>query len=123
MRNWTFGRKVGIGFAVAIIALIVVGIVGYRASVSLIANDERVAHTQQVRRQIQVLLTDLINAETGQRGYVITGKDDFLAPYTAALVDVDRDYLSLRALVADNARQVQRLDQMRTQTDEKLNEM
>jgi methyl-accepting chemotaxis protein len=123
MRNWTFGRKVGMGFAIAIIALIVVGVVGYRAAVSLIANDERVAHTQQVRREIQILLTDLINAETGQRGFVIAGKDDFLAPYTAALVDIDRDYLALRALTSDNPHQLERLDRLRMQIDEKLTEM
>jgi methyl-accepting chemotaxis protein len=123
MRNWTFGRKVGMGFAIAIIALIVVAVAGYRASMSLIANDERVAHSQQVRQKIQVLLADLINAETGQRGYVLTAKDNFLAPYTSALSEIERDYSELRRLTSDNASQQQRLDRLRVQIDDKLNEM
>ena len=80
--NWTFGRKVGAGFAVTAIALAVIAVTGYRSARSLIANDELVAHTHQVRRQIADVLTQTINAETGQRGYVITGQDSFLAPYT-----------------------------------------
>lgn len=123
MRNWTFGRKLGMGFAIAIIALIGVGIVGYRASVSLIANDERIAHAQLVRRQIQIVLTDLINAETGQRGFVISGKEDFLLPYTTALVDIEHDYSTLRALTIDDPHQTERLDRMRVEVDAKLAEM
>jgi len=123
MGNWTFGRKVGAGFAVAILALLVVAVAGYRTTTSLILNDGEVAHTYAVREQLQQLFADLLDAETGQRGYVITGKDDFLAPYTHALGELDHDVSELRRLAADNSETLRRLDAVKIQIDLKLGEM
>jgi methyl-accepting chemotaxis protein len=122
-RSWTFGRKIAAGFAIAVVGLTAVAITGYRSAKSLIANDELVAHTQLVRRQIAELALQLVNAETGQRGFVITGKEDFLQPYTAALASLDSTYTELRRLTADNPVQQQRLDQLRPQLDGKLAEL
>ncbi len=121
--NWTFGRKVGAGFAVTAIALAVIAVTGYRSARSLIANDELVAHTHQVRRQIADVLTQTINAETGQRGYVITGQDSFLAPYTTGTAAVKATADELRRLTSDNPNQQARLDHMQPLVQRKLDEM
>src|SRR5262245_32920213 len=123
LRNWTFGRKVGGGFAVSVIALVVIAVTGYRSAKSLIANDELVAHTHQVRRQLAELLIQLLNAETGQRGYVITGKDEFLEPYSAGISQVDKTQADLRQLTSDNPNQTRRLDAVRPLIDSKLAEL
>jgi methyl-accepting chemotaxis protein len=122
-RNWTFARKLAAGFAIAIVALIVVGMAGYRSAKALVANDELVTHTQQVRREISLLLVKLVDAETGQRGFVITGHQEFLEPYTAALAAIDTAYVGLRGLTSDNANQQRRLDQLKPQLDAKLAEL
>jgi len=121
--DWTFGRKVGSGFAVTIIALIVIGLTGLRSARTMIANDERVAHTHLVRRQLTELLAQLVNAETGQRGFVITAKDEFLEPYTAALVSVEKTHAELRRLTIDNPNQTRRIDDMHPLIDGKLAEL
>ena len=121
--KWTFSRRVGLGFSVAIVALAVVAVVGLRSAKLLVANSEQVAHTQLVRRQIAELLVQLVNAETGQRGYVITGRDEFLQPYTTALANLDKAYTELRRLTADNPDQQRRLDAMKPMIDEKLAEL
>ncbi|MEO6772906.1 MAG: CHASE3 domain-containing protein [Kofleriaceae bacterium] len=123
MHSWTFGRKVGAGFAIAILALVVVAVAGYRTTTSLIANDHEVAHTHAVRQQLQLLLVDLVNAETGQRGFVITGKDTFLAPYTQALAAIDHDITALRRLTADNPDQLRRLEALTSKIELKQAEM
>jgi methyl-accepting chemotaxis protein len=120
LRNWTFGRKVGGGFAVTVVALIVIAVAGYRSAQSLILNDARVAHTHQVRRQLAELLTQLVNAETGQRGFVITAKDEYLEPYTAALGSIDKIYAEVRLLTIDNPAQTHRLDAIRPLIDARL---
>jgi CHASE3 domain sensor protein len=122
-RNWTFGRKVGGGFAVTVVALIVVAVTGYRSAKSLIANDELVAHTQKVRHDLAELLIQLVNAETGQRGFVITAKDEFLEPYNEALGTIDKNFAELRQLTIDNPGQTRRLDALRPLIDSKLLEM
>ncbi|MDB4955008.1 MAG: histidine kinase [Myxococcales bacterium] len=121
--NWTFGRKLGSAFAVTVVALIAIAVTGYRSTKSLIANDERVAHTHQVRRQIAELLSSVVNAETGQRGFVITAKDEFLEPYNAALLAIDRTFAGVRGLTLDNEQQTRRLDSMRPVIDAKLAEL
>ena len=122
-RNWTFGRKVGAGFAVTVVALAVVAATGYRSAKSLIANDELVAHTHLVRRELADLLAQLVNAETGQRGFVITGHDEFLEPYNVALGQIEKLYAEIRQLTADNPNQTRRLDQLRPLIDSKLAEL
>jgi PAS domain S-box-containing protein len=54
-------------------------------------------------------LSTLKDAETGQRGFLLTGQAAFLEPYQAALRDADRDLQSLAALVASDARDAQRI--------------
>jgi len=121
--NWTFGRKVGGGFALTVIALIVIAVSGYRTANKLIENDHWVAHTHQVRRQIAELLVQLLSAETGGRGFVISGQDDFLEPYTAALGTIDKVHAELRQLTIDNPAQTQRLDAMRPLIDARIDDM
>jgi signal transduction histidine kinase len=70
--------------------LIMLGIVG--ASVWLARQNEAnlgdAAHTQIVRAKTVDLLEAVTTAETGQRGYLLTGSEAYLAPYTAATVRV-----------------------------------
>ena len=72
MRTWTFGRKIAIGFIIAAIALVVIGVTGYRSAQAVSEANRWVSHSQQIRRAIADLMTEVLNAETGQRGYVLT---------------------------------------------------
>lgn len=121
--NWTFGRKIGAGFAVAVIALVVVAITGYQSTRSLLASNNLVVHTQKVRGKIAQLRNAIVDAETGQRGFVITGREEFLQPYTEALGRVDSTYAELRQLTADAPDQRRRLDLLKPQIDTKLDEL
>ncbi|NVB82447.1 MAG: histidine kinase [Kofleriaceae bacterium] len=121
--RWTFGRKVGAGFAVAALALLVIAITGYQSARSLLANNALVQHTEAVRVETAKLLAAVVDAETGQRGFVITGREEFLEPYNQALGTVDRAYLELRRLTADNPEQQRRLDLLKPQIDTKLDEL
>ena len=122
-RNWTFGRKVGGGFAVTAVALILVAVTGYRSAKTLIANDELVSHTHKVQLELAELLVQLVNAETGQRGFVITAKDEFLEPYNEALAGIDKVFAEMRQLTIDNPIQTRRLEALRPLIDGKLAEL
>jgi len=109
---WTFGKKIAAGFAVAFALLTIVGSAGYRSIDSLTKTSVLVAHTHQVVEKIADVLKQLTDAETGQRGFIITGVDSFLEPYqtgTAAATTVVKD---LRTLTADNRNQQRRLDEV-----------
>ena len=71
-----------------------------------------VTHTHEVLEHIANVLSLLKDAETGQRGYVITGDEAFLEPYQTAVGSVPSVVKELRQLTADNPNQQKRLDQM-----------
>src|ERR1019366_32183 len=111
VQSWTFGRKIALGFGLSVLILIVVGSVAYRSTDVLIENNARVAHTHLVLEDIAQVLSLIKDAETGQRGFVITGNDAFLEPYREALVPLPKTVANLRSLTTDNLRQQRRLDE------------
>ncbi|MES1182665.1 MAG: CHASE3 domain-containing protein [Myxococcales bacterium] len=107
--SWTFGRKLALGFAVAILTILLIGVSGHRANAGLIENDHWVTHTEEVKRTLAQVLSGVKDAETGQRGFLLTGDERFLEPYHQAVEEIDRSFAALRRLTADNPQQQQRL--------------
>jgi methyl-accepting chemotaxis protein len=122
-RNWSFALRLGAGYALAGLTLLIVALIGYRSTVTLIANDDAVSHTYQIRTELAELLSLMKDAETGQRGFVITGDDSYLEPYRAALQDIRKTQETLRDLTADNPGQSRRVADLGPLIDDKLNEL
>ncbi len=98
-------RKVWWSFSLGLVLLGIIGVTTYAEVVKLRKFDALVDHTHQVissLRQVQSLVTD---AETGQRGYLITGDAFYLKHYNDALQSLDGELVMLRNLVNDNPRQ------------------
>ena len=88
-----------------------------------IAAQGAVNHTYQVLMELDALFLDLTRAETGQRGFLITGNEQYLEPYTAAVQTIQQHRAALQALTADNARQQARLAGLQPLIDSKLAEL
>lgn len=123
MSNWTLGRKIAAGFALSFLLLAVIGSVAYRSISALTRTSYSVTHTHQVLERISLVLGMLVDAETGQRGFVITSDEQYLEPYQKALGELDSTVRDLRALTADNPKQQTRLDEVGTLIARKLAEM
>jgi methyl-accepting chemotaxis protein len=123
VRGMTIGRKLAAIFAGIAVVFGGVCLVSYRSVGSLAENAGLVEHTYRVLTEIDALDSSLKDAETGQRGYVITGEDSYLAPYLQAIKDLDTEQRTLRDLTADNARQQQRLDALAPLVQSKLAEL
>ena len=78
------------------------------------ADAASVAHTHRGIETLDTLLTDLIDAETGERGFLLTGRNSYLQPYTAALSHLNSDFDLVRELTADNSGQQRKLDRMKS---------
>jgi signal transduction histidine kinase len=74
--------------------------------------DEWVAHTFQVRADLQYALVLLVDAETGVRGYVMSSQPDYLQPYQMAQQDLTPALNQLLADVQDNPSQTDRVRQI-----------
>ena len=60
-----------------------------------------VAHTYSVKLALQQLLTRLVDAETGERGYIITNEAGYLEPYNGARQNALSDLARIRTLTSD----------------------
>jgi methyl-accepting chemotaxis protein len=118
--NWTFGRKLLFGFGVAVLTLLVIGASGYRSAEHVIKSDRWVSHTHEVRTKIADLMSFLKDAETGSRGFVITGDETFLDSYRVALPELAKIVGDLRTLTIDNYVQQHRLVALQALLDGKL---
>jgi methyl-accepting chemotaxis protein len=123
LQNWTFGRRLAAGFGLAGLTLMVIAVVSYRNIHTLIETDGWVTHTHQVRGELADLLSQVKDAETGQRGYIITGSEAYLEPYRSALSQIKPIVDDLRRLTADNPQQQRRLAALQPLLDAKLAEL
>jgi len=71
-----------------------------------------VEHTHKVISEGQQLIKLIVDMETGERGFLITGKEHFLEPFNAAKVLWDKKLPLLKELVSDNTEQVKRLEEI-----------
>lgn len=82
-----------------------------------------VTHTYQVRIKIKELIKLLVDAETGQRGYLLTSNEDFLKPFHESQENIDTTLHQLNVLVNDNDLQAKRLDSIKSMTNLRLKAM
>jgi methyl-accepting chemotaxis protein len=106
--SWTFGKKIGAGFGLAGVVLLVIALFGYRSTQQLIENERLVAHTHDVRRQLAKLKSLLVDVETAQRGFIITGNSDFLRNFAERTKELEQIIVEVRTLTLDNANQQRR---------------
>ncbi len=111
------------GFALAFLAVILIGLFSYRSLENRASSAERVTHTLAIREQIATLLATLRDAETGQRGYLLTGVESYLDPYTKAQGALVPQFKSLRALIQDSPVQKERLEALQRFINEKMTEL
>jgi methyl-accepting chemotaxis protein len=100
-----------------------VSLVSYQSVSSLLGNSAMVDHTYKVLGRVDAVRSSLKDAETGQRGYLITADQAYLDPHTQALTDLDAEQKDLRTLTKDNPRQQQRLDDLAPLVAAKLAEL
>lgn len=102
-------KNVTWGFGLALLILSIIGIVCYWSTAQLVEVAGKVMHTHQVLGELETLLSELKDAETGQRGYVITGDERYLEPYHASVEEVKPKLQEIAALTADNPNQQRQL--------------
>lgn len=102
-----------VSFVVAVFVLFFISSLSYRQLKSLTETEQLVSHTYKVQILLEQLFSLTKDAETGQRGFVITKDSAFLQPYFNARVKIDSIYDQLRILTKDNVAEQQNLDQLK----------
>jgi len=86
----------------------------------LLSSEDWVQHTLQVINQVELIMSSAKDAETGNRGFLITGEDAYLEPYTAALKELPAEIDGFTRLTVDNPSQQARATDLRAVLDERL---
>jgi signal transduction histidine kinase len=103
--------------------VLLLGVLTYGGLASTRPARERVLSTHRAIEAAQSVLQDVANAETGQRGFLITTDERYLEPYHAALGRLAVDTALLRTLVDTDAVQKHELDSLSTALDVKVAEL
>lgn len=122
MKKITLPRMV-ISLPLAVLAafcLLAVNEVSFRQSTAAAANMER---AQQTRGILNKLMQNLLDAETGQRGYLLTGDETYLEPYTSSLDDINQNLDSLREMFTPYKQQLNDFGVMSRHISRKLAEI
>src|SRR5437868_3055668 len=113
----TVATRIVLAFGVALAAPGAVSLMAYRSTTRLVAAGNLVAQTHGVLANLEALLSLVKDAETGQRGYLLTGEKSYLESYTGAREKVRPVLDNLRELMKDDPAQQGRLDQLRPLLD------
>lgn len=117
------GTKIGSGFALGLAVFSVVGFIAYRGTHQLVETARAEAHTYQVLSGLDEILSLAKDAETGQRGYILTGEPRYLEPYQTAIKKIEQKTTDIRELTADNPSQQRNLDALDPAIKDKLAEL
>ena len=93
------------GFVAAALVLILTFVVGLTSLRNVYDTSEAVARTYAVKADLEGLLSTLVDAETGGRGYVITGDEEFLESYNRARQEITGQVNHAASLLQHSAEQ------------------
>jgi methyl-accepting chemotaxis protein len=116
----SIGKKITTGFGLSLMVLLAVALASYLGAQQLISTTAGLVSTREHARRIREMRALLLEAESGQRGFLLTGEPGFLRPYEQALQEVNTSLESLRRTFANNPAQRERLSQLEPLVREKL---
>lgn len=115
--------RLKVGFAAGIIVMLANAVIPYQTFAWLSVANEAAEAAQQVVAATNEVLSMLRDAETGQRGYVLTARREFLKSYEVAIRDIRPQLTRLNALLVNRPELRHRLETLNRQVEDKIREM
>jgi PAS domain S-box-containing protein len=100
-----WNRKVQIAFGSAMVTLLIVGGISYRAMMLSYESAQWVRHTHEVLDTLKDMLVGMSSIESAIRGFALTGNEDYLISYRANLLNIAEAQTAIRTLTQDNPSQ------------------
>ena len=109
---WALDRTITAGCVIGVAVMLVAAGTSYNFTNRLLQTATLVSHTHKVLKEIEDVMVDVAEIESGQRGYIITGDERLLERREDTKIDLHRDVGEIRALTVEDSRQQRRLDQL-----------
>lgn len=120
--NWLLRNRTGVAFAAAAGLILAIAVIAVGAR-DLAEQYQTVRQTGQVLGELDGVLSAVTDAETGQRGFLMTGDERYLAPYLTAFDSAASHLQTLRSLTEGNVRQRRHVDAVEPLVMDKLGEL
>jgi CHASE3 domain sensor protein len=111
---------IGVALAAPLLLLLLLAVIALQSTASVEAANATVLHTYRALSQVDSTLSLMKDAETGQRGYLLTGREEFLEPYQEALEQLPAVREQLKATIGHEARYTGRLQLLDALIEQKL---
>ena len=108
----SISRKVIIGAGFTLLMLGMIAVTSFMTTRNLLETSKNVADKREVLLRSERLLRHLVEMDSGVRGYLISGKDELLNPYTHGLSFIIQDITDLKRATAENPDQQFRLERL-----------
>lgn len=112
-----------LGFSIVFILISISTVFSQMSTDTLVNANEWVSHTYKVDRLLNSLEKTLVNAESQQRGYLITNNSQFLNSYNNSIEEIDAHYVEIHKLIYHTPEQVRRLGIVKNLVSAKVNEL
>jgi len=89
----------------------------------LIDSTDWIIHTEKALKNISGIEKTIVDLETGQRGFLITGKESYLEPFMNGKEVIYKDLEAFKALTSDNPKQTKEVDLLRPILEQKIAEL
>jgi PAS domain S-box-containing protein len=113
-------RKVQLAFGSAIVTLLIVGAVSYRAMVVSSESDRWVRHSHEVLENLQDLRLAMERIESSCGDFALTGQEFYLESYRASILSVEQHEATVRNLTVDNPEQQRELPMLESLAAQKI---
>src|SRR5690349_6340452 len=98
----SFKKNLFIGYGVSLFLLLASSLASYLSIRGLVNSTELVNHTYEVSKTLDNVMAVLKDAESGQRGFLLTGDEKYLAPYNGAEEKTNNLVRTVKRLTSDN---------------------
>ncbi|OJH41292.1 methyl-accepting chemotaxis protein [Cystobacter ferrugineus] len=119
----SIGKKIALGFGLSLLALLAVASVAYQGAEQITQTTALLLESREQARLMREVIANLVDTETGQRGFLLTGDTSYLEPYNQARKNLDANISELRDYLRDEPMQQTRLARLEPLVNNKLAEL
>ncbi|MBE9226531.1 CHASE3 domain-containing protein [Phormidium sp. LEGE 05292] len=122
-QTWKINYIVPLGFGAVALLVTITTMTSQWGTNSLLESNDLVIHTYEVKADLKDIEKLLVDAETGQRGFLLNNKEEFLDPYLKADKPLKDGLNTIKTLIQDNPAQLQRLSLVEDLVQAKMDEL
>jgi signal transduction histidine kinase/CheY-like chemotaxis protein/CHASE3 domain sensor protein len=116
-------RNLQFGVGLSLLILIASSVASYLSIQNQMEHRESLSQSRRSITAVKDVLISLLDAETGSRGYQLTGKEHFLEPYNRSLIEYPKVFERAEALHIQDKNQVDRLNELKKNVDSNISNL